>query len=126
MVVPGSNDAPIVGDNFMLGTDQNSKLGTYLLGYTGMTLYTYAKDNVGTSTCYDNCAQKWPPYIVSPSDRYNLQYGVNASEVGTITRADGTLQVTYNDHPLYFYSGDTTSGEFNGQGVGGVWYVVAP
>ena len=126
MIVPGSNATPIVGDNLMLGTNQNSKLGTYLLGYTGMTLYTYAKDDVGTSTCYSDCAQTWPPYIVSPSDRYNLEYGVNASDVGTITRADGTLQVTYNGHPLYFYTGDAASGDFNGQGVGGVWYVIAP
>ncbi len=126
MIVPGSNDAPIVGDNLMLGTDQNSKLGTYLIGYTGMTLYTYAKDNVGTSTCYASCAQTWAPYVVSPSDRYNLQYGVNASKVGTITRADGTLQLTYSGHPLYFFSGDKTGSDFNGQGVGGVWYVIAP
>ncbi len=126
MIVPGSLAAPIVGDNLMLGTDQNSKLGTYLLGYTGMTLYTSAKDNVGTSTCYADCAQTWPPYIVSPSDRYNLQYGVYLAKVGTITRADGTLQLTYNGHPLYFYSGDQSSSDFKGQGMGGVWYVVNP
>jgi len=126
MIVPGSNAPSVVGDNFMLGTDQNPKLGTYLLGYTGMTLYSNAKDNVGTSTCYAACAQTWPPYIVSPSDRYNLEYGVNTADVGTITRADGTLQVTYNGHPLYFYSGDTTGSDYNGQGVHGVWYVVAP
>ena len=126
MIVPGSSADPIVGNNLMLGTDQNSKLGTYLLGYTGMTLYTYAKDNVGTSTCYGDCAQTWSPYIVSPSDRGTFEYGVNPLDVGTITRADGSLQLTYNDHPLYFYSGDTTGSDYNGQGVHGVWYVVAP
>ena len=126
MIVPGSNATPIVGDNLMLGTDQNPKLGTYLLGYTGMTLYTYAKDNVGTSTCYAACAQTWPPYVVSPSDRYNLQYGVDATKVGTITRTDGTLQLTYSGHPLYFYSGDNSGSDFNGQGVRGAWYVIAP
>ena len=125
-IVPGSTAAPIVGDNLMLGTNQNSKLGTFLSGYTGMTLYAFAKDQAGTSTCYAACAQMWPPYIVSPSDTYTFEYGVNGADAGTITRADGTLQLTYNGHPLYFYSGDKSSNSYAGQGVQGAWYVVAP
>ncbi|HVM73813.1 MAG TPA: hypothetical protein VMU13_03005 [Candidatus Paceibacterota bacterium] len=124
VIEPGTSAPTIVGDNLMLGMDINAKLGHYLIGYTGMTLYTFAKDNVGTSTCYDACSQLWPPYVVSPNDRYNLQYGINANNVGFITRADGTLQLTYNGLPLYFYSGDERSGDFNGQGFHGVWYVV--
>lgn len=125
-IIPGSSDLPIVGDNLMLGVDINSKLGHYLLGYTGHALYTYSKDNAGTSTCYYDCAQLWIPYIVSPSDRYNLQYGIDASKVGFITRADGTLQLTYGNRPLYFYSGDTSGDDFSGQGYHGAWYVVTP
>ena len=125
VISPGSQATPIVGDNLMLGLDGNSKLGTYLIGYTGRTLYTYAKDNIGTSTCYDDCATAWPPYIVSSSDRMNTQYGVDATKAGTITRTDGALQVTYNGLPLYFYSGDA-AGTASGQGLGGVWYVMKP
>ncbi len=125
-IVPGSTAAPIVGSNLMLGTNQNSKLGTFLSGYTGMTLYAFAKDQSGTSTCYAACAQMWPPYVVSPSDTYNFEYGVNGADVGTITRADGSLQLTYNGHPLYFYSGDKSPNSYSGQGVQGAWYVVAP
>ncbi len=125
-LVPGSDAAPIVGSNLMLGTDQNNVLGTYLIGYTGMTLYTYEHDTGASSTCYYQCAQTWPPYIVSPSDHGNFQYGVNPLKVSIITRADGTLQVTYDGHPLYFYSGDTTGNSTNGQGFGGVWYVIKP
>lgn len=111
--------------NLTLGTDGNAQLGTYLIGYNGMTLYTYAKDSVGTTTCYGQCAQVWPPYTVPPGMQLNLQYGVTGN-AGTLVRADGTTQVTYNGLPLYFYSGDTSGSQTNGQGLGGVWYVVQP
>lgn len=123
MIVPGSLANPIVGDNLMLSINTDPLIGTYLVGYTGMTLYTYAKDSIGTTTCYGACVTAWPPYIVSPSDQINLQYGISASSIGTLTRTDGTLQVTYRGRPLYFYSGDTGKGETNGQGVQGLWYV---
>jgi predicted lipoprotein with Yx(FWY)xxD motif len=125
IIDPGSGAAQIVGSNLMLGIDENTVLGTYLVGYTGMTLYTYEKDTGASSTCYAQCAATWPPYIVSSSDTINTQYGVNASKASIITRADGTLQVVYDGHPLYFYSGDTQE-TTNGQGQGGVWYVIKP
>lgn len=125
IIDPGSGAPPIVGNNLMLGIDENSSLGTYLVGYNGETLYTYEKDTDASSTCYAACATTWPPYIVSSSDSINTQYGVNASNVSIITRTDGTLQVAYEGHPLYFYSGDTQE-TTNGQGMGGVWYVVMP
>jgi predicted lipoprotein with Yx(FWY)xxD motif len=125
VIDPGSGVPQIVGDNLMLGVDGNSSLGTYLIAYNGETLYTYEKDTGASSTCYAACAAKWPPYIVSPSDNTNAQYGVDANKISLITRADGTLQVAYNDHPLYFYSGDTQE-TTNGQGFGGVWYVIKP
>jgi predicted lipoprotein with Yx(FWY)xxD motif len=126
MIVPGSRDPQIVGDNQMLRIDQNSKLGNYLISYTGMTLYDYAKDFTASSTCYGDCAQVWVPYIVSGSDSISAQYGVNTAQTRVITRADGTLQVAYNGHPLYFYTGDTGPNTTNGQGVGGLWAVLKP
>lgn len=116
----------VIGNNLALGTDSNAKLGTYLIGYNGMTLYTYAKDTDTTSTCYDTCAQNWPPYVVAPGDDLtHLKAGVTG-KVSTTVRPDGNLQLTYKDRPLYFYIGDKTGSDVNGQAVGGVWYVVKP
>jgi predicted lipoprotein with Yx(FWY)xxD motif len=50
--------------------------------------------------------------------------GLGASNLGTVARSDGTLQVTYKGMPLYRYTGDTKTGDANGQGVGGIWFVV--
>jgi len=125
---PGADGAEgsIIGSNLALGLDLGSSAGAHLIGYTGMTVYTYDKDSTGTSTCYAQCAQNWPPYIAGPEDNLTqLQAGVNGT-VGTITRVDGSLQVTYNGLPLYFYAGDTTGSDVNGNGVGGVWHVVKP
>lgn len=125
---PGADGAQgsIIGANLALGTDSTAKLGKYLIGYNGMTLYTYAKDTGSTSTCYDACAQNWPPYLVGPEDNLTqLQAGVTG-KVDTTTRTDGKLQMTYNGHPLYFYAADAKSGDVNGQAKGGVWYVVKP
>jgi predicted lipoprotein with Yx(FWY)xxD motif len=125
---PGADgqEDPVIGSNLALGTDSNAKVGTYLIGYTGMTVYTYAKDTGSTSTCYDTCATNWPPYIVSPVDNIQqLKAGVTGA-VGTTVRTDGQLQLTYNGKPLYFYAGDKTGSDVNGQGLGGVWYVVKP
>lgn len=115
-----------IQNNLTLGTDSTSTVGTYLIGYNGMTLYTYAKDSTGTSTCYAECAQNWPPYVVPAGTQLNLEAGVNGN-AGTITRADGTTQVTYNGMPLYFYVGDVQSGDVNGEGLdGGAWSVAKP
>ena len=120
---------PVIGNNVALGTDSKAKIGTYLIGYNGMTVYTFKPDDTGgvaTSTCYGTCAQTWMPYIVSPVDKINqLKLGVNG-KTGTVTRTDGQLQLTYNGVPLYFYSKDTASGDVKGNGVKNAWFVVRP
>lgn len=117
---------PIIGYNLALGVDGTPQLGNYLIGYTGMTVYTYDEDAGNQSNCYDQCAQEWPPYIVSPvDDIHQLQMGVTGT-VGTTVRSDGSLQLTYDGHPLYFYSGDKTGDDTAGNGVGGTWHVVKP
>lgn len=117
----------IIGSNLALGTDGNATLGAYLIGYTGRTVYTYTKDTGSVSTCYDTCATNWPPYIVGAEDNVKqVKSGVNASKVGTTVRTDGSIQMTYGGKPLYFYVGDKMGGYANGQGVGGVWFVVKP
>ena len=119
-------DVSDITQNITLGTSGSAALGTYLIGWTDMTLYTYAKDSTGTSTCYGKCARNWPPYAVPAGMHLNIKSGVSSALAGTIVRADGTTQVTYKGMPLYFYSGDASGSDTNGQGVGGVWYVVAP
>jgi len=118
----------VIGNNLALGTNGNATLGTYLIGYTGMTLYTYTKDTGSVSTCYDTCATNWPPYIVGAEDNVKqVKSGVNASKVGTTIRTDGTIQMTYDGKPLYFYAKDrANTSDATGQGVGGVWFVVKP
>lgn len=118
-------DGTGVSENLALGTDSSAELGTYLIAYNGMTLYLYTRDSENVSNCTGACATAWPPYTVPAGSALNLQAGVTG-EIGTITRADGTMQVTYKGQPLYFYEKDTAPGQTTGQGVGGVWYVLKP
>jgi predicted lipoprotein with Yx(FWY)xxD motif len=120
------NPALYIEGNLLLGTDATTTLGKYLIAYNGMTLYTFTKDKVGTTTCYGQCAENWPPYIVeATSSLTNIQEGVTG-KVGSVTRADGTLQVTYKGWPLYFFGNDKVSGDTKGQAINKVWYVVKP
>jgi predicted lipoprotein with Yx(FWY)xxD motif len=100
-----------------------TNLGTILVDSRGMTLYLYAQDTSGTSTCYDQCASFWPPLVVTGSPVAGQ--GIDASLLGTTTRTDGTTQVTYAGHPLYFFAKDAQAGDTAGQGVGGVWNAVS-
>lgn len=121
----GTANPDAIQNNLTLGTDATTTLGSYLIAYNGMTLYTYSNDNTGTSTCYGQCAEEWPPYTVPAGMQLNLEAQVTG-QAGTIARADGTTQVTYNGMPLYFYIGDNENGDINGQGIGGVWSVAKP
>jgi uncharacterized surface protein with fasciclin (FAS1) repeats len=108
-----------------LSVVKNDKLGSFLVGPDGKTLYTYKKDTAGVSTCTDKCAAAWPPLTVATGVTPSAASGV-AGKLATITRADGTLQVTYNGLPLYYFAKDVAAGDTNGQAVGTVWYVAAP
>jgi predicted lipoprotein with Yx(FWY)xxD motif len=89
-----------------------------------MTLYLYTQDTANTSTCTGSCAASWPPFLTNGAPVAGT--GVTASMLGTITRADGTTQVTYNGFPLYYSNQDTAAGATNGEGVGSNWYVMTP
>lgn len=121
-----SGNAPASGAATV--TTANSKLGTILVGQGGRTLYVFDKDMGNTSTCNGACAAAWPPEVSSGTPKAGNSM-VTASMLGTTMRADGTTQVTYNSHPLYYFSGDTQAGQQNGQGLnafGAKWFVVAP
>jgi predicted lipoprotein with Yx(FWY)xxD motif len=107
-----------------LGT--SGTLGSYLTaGASGMTLYTSTNDRSGVSNCTGTCATKWFPYLVSTADNIIAGAGVTGT-LGTITRSNGTLQVTYNGMPLYFWSQDTKPGDTTGEGNGNIWNVARP
>ncbi len=115
-----------VPGNLLLGASASTTLGVYLIGSNGMTLYIYAKDATNTSACSGACTMVWAPYIITSANVLsNVQAGISG-KAGFITRADGSLQATYNGKPLYYFTKDTASGETLGQDVGNVWSVVRP
>jgi predicted lipoprotein with Yx(FWY)xxD motif len=77
------------------------------------------------SNCVDDCAENWPPLTIGEGNRLAASAGIEG-EWGTIERADGSIQVTYNGMPLYFFAEDVAPGDTNGQGAGDVWFVAAP
>ena len=103
-----------------------STSGSVLVDGQGRSLYLFTNDtqNGGASTCMGDCLINWPPLLSTEAP--TAGDGVDAAKLGTITRDDGTTQVTYNGWPLYLYSSDTAPGDVTGQGVGGVWFLVAP
>jgi len=103
----------------------NAELGDFLVGANGMTLYMFNNDEMGVSACYDQCATNWPPLMVDSEDAISVTPGL-VGELGTTERTDGTLQVTFDGHPLYHWKDDMAPGDATGQGVGDVWYVVKP
>ena len=107
-----------------LGT-ADSSLGTVVVDGQGMTVYYYDKDTKGsgTSACEGECAAAWPAVHAASADP---EVDGVTGEVGTITGVDGELQVTVDGRPVYTYAADTGPGDVTGQGVNGVWHVVAP
>jgi len=102
---------------------KNDSLGSFLVDDKGMTLYLFTKDTPNTSNCYDKCATAWPPLLTTGVPAAGE--GADASKLGITNRTDGTVQITYNGWPLYYYAKDKTAGDVVGQDVGGVWYVVS-
>ncbi len=100
--------------------------GMVLVDAKGMTLYAFAADRKGHSACTGSCATYWPP--VPGSEKAHVSSKVTAP-VGTLTRSDGSTQLTVAGYPMYTYAGDSAAGQDNGQGKnlsGGLWWVVNP
>ncbi len=102
-----------------------SKLGKILVDGRGRTLYLFEADKSGKSACTGPCAGTWPPFTAAAPSAGN---GLDGGALATTARTDGTQQVTYHGHPLYYYAGDgTTAGSTKGENLdtfGGAWYVV--
>ena len=89
-----------------------------------MTLYMFANDSANASNCSGTCASNWPPLLTNAAPLAGM--GINAALLGTLTRPDGGVQVTYNGMPLYTFAADKVTGDTKGQGVKNVWFVVNP
>jgi predicted lipoprotein with Yx(FWY)xxD motif len=85
----------------------------------GKTLYTFTKDAPGKSNCNGGCLGVWPAFTVANP-------ALAGGDFSIVTRDDGAQQWAFKGQPLYFYSGDTKSGDMTGEGKGGVWFVVKP
>ena len=105
----------------------HSSAGTYLVGPSGRALYLWVADPKNKSVCSGACAKIWPP--LTTTGKPGTSGGAMSADLGTITRSDGTKQVTYKGHALYYYAADTSSGQTTGQGsnsFGAKWWLVAP
>jgi predicted lipoprotein with Yx(FWY)xxD motif len=101
----------------------DSDLGQ-ILASDGRTLYTFMPDGGGPPTCYDDCATTWPPLLASGD--VSVGEALDGALFATAPRDDGGEQVTVDGWPLYFFANDAGPGDHNGQGLGGVWFVVGP
>ena len=102
----------------------STSLGAVLVGPNGMTLYIHAGDSATSSACNGACASAWPPLAVASGQTAALASGVSGT-LGTLTRADGTVQVTFDGRPLYGWQGDKAPGDTTGQNVNGFTVALA-
>jgi predicted lipoprotein with Yx(FWY)xxD motif len=105
----------------------SSPAGTYLTDAKGMTLYLWEADTGSSSNCAGPCAKVWAPFTTSGAPQ--ASGGAQQSMLGTTGRSDGSTQVTYANHPLYYYASDEKAGQMEGQGsneFGSKWYIVGP
>jgi len=110
------------GSGGTIGTAQIAGLGTVLVNSEGMTVYEFTVDHGTKSECYEACEAAWPPVVAK--GKPTAGEGAMASALGTTKRKDGTMQVTYDGHPLYTYAADSAPGEANGSEVEGTWFVL--
>jgi predicted lipoprotein with Yx(FWY)xxD motif len=108
-------------------TTKTSSGGSFLTNGAGRAVYLFMADSTGKSTCDGACASAWPPVVATGQP--TASGSAQANDLGTISRSDGTKQVTYDGHPLYYFTGDTGPGTDKGQGLDGFgakWFLVTP
>ena len=106
-------------------TTAGTGLGRIIVDGRGHSLYLFEKDMHGRSACSGLCASYWPPLLTS--GKAIAIKGAKPSLLGSIGRAGGSRQATYAGHPLYLFSGDSSRGQTNGEGLqdfGAGWYVL--
>ena len=121
---PGILSASPGGNTVAFLQTSRTSFGTILTNATGYTLYWFTKDTATTSACGDMCASNWPPVTGTPRRAAGVRL---RGTLGTIIRPDGTVQATYDGHPLYTFAGDFEPGDVGGTGLtefGGVWHAI--
>ena len=122
--VPSQGQASVTS----IAVATNAGLGMpILVDGKGMTVYLFVADTGTSSTCYSSCATIWLPVLTTGAPRAGT--GADKSLLGTTTRKDGSVEVTYAGHPLYYFIEDKAAGDAKGQGVNGfgaLWWVVSP
>jgi predicted lipoprotein with Yx(FWY)xxD motif len=123
-----ASSTPASASSAVLVTTKHAKLGTILAaGPKKLTVYLFESDKGSSSTCTGACEKVWPPVRTGAAGKAAGQ--AMAADLGMITRPDGTKQVTYDGHPLYYFEKDEDSGDTYGQGstsFGAGWYVMKP
>jgi predicted lipoprotein with Yx(FWY)xxD motif len=102
-------------------TSASTALGEVLVNAEGMTVYAFTNDTDGTPTCGDGCSDAWPAVTTASAD---LPAELDPAVFSVVEGIDGGFQLAAGGQPLYTFSGDTAPGDVNGQGSGGVWFVV--
>jgi predicted lipoprotein with Yx(FWY)xxD motif len=108
-------------------TTKTSSAGDFLTNGSGRAIYMWTKDSMNSSACSGGCASAWPP--VTTTGALTASGSASMADLSTFTRSDGTKQVAYDGHPLYYFVGDTAPGQISGQGsdgFGAKWWLVDP
>jgi predicted lipoprotein with Yx(FWY)xxD motif len=124
----GSGSSPGVASGAATVKVSRSSLGMILTDARGRAVYLFEKDTGPKSSCYGACATAWPP-LVAAGGQPVAGSGVKAALLGTVRRSNGTTQVTYAGHPLYYFTADQQPGDISGEGsqaFGGGWDLVSP
>ena len=111
----------------VIAVANNAAHGQILVDGKGMTVYLFVADTGTSSTCYGSCATVWPPVLTDGAPQAGS--GADKALLGTTTRTDGKVEVTYAGHPLYYFIRDKVAGDTTGQGVNGfgaLWWVMSP
>jgi predicted lipoprotein with Yx(FWY)xxD motif len=124
--VSGGGGATQPSSNLSVETQNVPSLGTVIADGQGFTLYHLTSEVNGKIECTGSCTSVWPPLLVPSGSGSPTEAAGLAGQLGTITRPDGGVQVTYDGMPLYMYSGDGSAGQANGQGIEGKWFAITP
>ncbi|MFF8843165.1 hypothetical protein ACF08N_10585 [Streptomyces sp. NPDC015127] len=120
---PGSAPDPAPAPASVTVTTADSDLGTILVDGSGRTLYGFTKDKPGQATCDADCIAVWPALISSQD--VTATGAADPALLKETKLSVGAEQAVYGDWPLYYYVGDVTPGDVNGQGLDGEWFVIA-
>jgi predicted lipoprotein with Yx(FWY)xxD motif len=118
----GAENASATTGGGTISATEIEGLGSVLVDSEGMTVYEYTPDSGTTSNCYGECETAWPPVLAE--GKPTAGEGAMSSALGTTKRKDGTTQVTYEGHPVYTFTGDSSPGEANGQELEGTWFAL--